>query len=55
MPTRKWVAARVVSVSALLTMWVSTGSWDREESVALIGVLSAALISWLTPNQKDPA
>ena len=55
MPTRKWIAARITALTGLLTMWVSTGSWDREESIALIALVSAASVAYLTPNAKDPA
>lgn len=50
-PTRKWVAARIIALSALLTMWATTGSWDTEETVALIGLLTEAAVAYLTPNQ----
>jgi hypothetical protein len=36
-------------------MWVTTGTWDQEETVMAITVVSAALIAWLTPNDTpDP-
>jgi hypothetical protein len=50
MPSRKWFATQVTAVAALLTMLVTTGSWDLEESVALIGLVSQAAIGYLTPN-----
>lgn len=50
MPTNKWIAARVTGVAALLTMWATTGTWDTEETVAAIGLLSEGAISWLTKN-----
>lgn len=50
-PTNKWLVARITGLTALLTMWATTGSWDLEETVALIGLLSEAAISWLTPNR----
>lgn len=50
MPTRKWWAARVTAVTGLAAMWATTGSWDQEETVAAITLVSAALLSWLTPN-----
>lgn len=49
-PTRKWIAARVVGVGAILTMFATTGTWDVEESVALIGLLTESFVSWLVPN-----
>lgn len=53
-PTRKWWATRVTAVSALAVMAVTTGSWDAEETIALIGLLAEAAISWLTPNAQTP-
>ena len=51
MPTNKWLAARVTAIAALLTMWATTGTWDAEETVMLIGIVSEGAISWLTPNR----
>ena len=51
MPTNKWLAARVTGLAGLLTMWATTGSWDTEETVALIALCSEAAISYLTPNR----
>ena len=54
MPSRKWFAARVVAVTALAVMWATTGSWDLEETVAGIGIVSEGLLSWLVPNTAAP-
>lgn len=51
MPTRKWIAARLTALTALATMWATTGTWDTEETVALIGILSEGGLSWLIPNK----
>ena len=51
MPSRKWFAARITAIAGLLTMWVTTGSWDQEETVAIITLISAGLISYLVPNE----
>lgn len=50
---RKWLARTVVGAGAIVTMWVTTGTWDKEESVALIGWMVAAITSVLVP--PDPA
>lgn len=50
-PSRKWLAARVVAVHALAVMYLTTGSWDVEESIALVGLLSEAAVSYLVPNR----
>lgn len=52
-PTRKWIAARVTGLAAVLTMWATTGTWDTEETIALIGLLTEAAISYLTPNNPS--
>lgn len=53
-PTRKWLAARIVGVAGVLTMWATTGSWDVEETVAAIALFSEASLSWLVPNLPTP-
>jgi hypothetical protein len=50
---RKWLARTVVGAGAIVTMWATTGTWDKEESVALIGLIVAAITSILVP--PDPA
>ena len=52
-PTRKWIATQITATAALLTMFVTTGSWDVEESVGLIGLLSQAGIAFMLPNVKS--
>jgi hypothetical protein len=49
---RKWLARTVVGVGAIVTMWVTTGTWDKEESVALIGWIVAAITSILVPPDQ---
>lgn len=53
-PTRKWVAAQVVALAAIATMYVSTGGWNQEESVALIGWFVQAATTYLVPNEDTP-
>lgn len=55
MPSRKWIANQIAGIAALLTMWVTTGEWDTAETVALIGLLSQAAITYLVPNAPDKA
>ncbi len=49
-PTRKWAVTQITAVAALLTMWATTGGWDQEETVGLIGLVAQAAIGYLTPN-----
>ena len=53
MPSRKWFAARVTALAGLAVMWATTGTWDQEETIAAITLVSAGLVSWLTPNADD--
>ena len=50
-PTRKWFVTQVTALAALATMYVTTGGWDQEETIAAIGIASQAAIAWLVPNQ----
>lgn len=51
-PTRKWWVTQVTALAALAVMYLTTGSWDTEESVSLVGIVAQAAIAYLTPN--DP-
>lgn len=53
LPTRKWGVSVITTSGALATMYVTTGSWDQEESLSLIGLVVMAMTSYLIPN--DPA
>ncbi len=52
-PTRKWIVRTVTSLTGFAIMWATTGSWDTEETVAMITIVSAAIISYLVPNTED--
>lgn len=54
LPTKKWAVTQITAVAAILVMWVTTGAWDTEETIALIGLVSQAGISYLTPNADSP-
>lgn len=49
-PTRKWLAAQITALTAFVVAWVNLGSWDKTLSIALIGLISQALLSYLIPN-----
>ena len=53
MPSRKWAAARITALTGLLIMWATTGSWDVEETVALITLVSESGLSYLIPNATE--
>lgn len=54
-PTRKWIVTQITAVAALATMYATTGSWDVEETVALIGLVAQASISYITPSKATDA
>lgn len=54
-PSRKWLATQVTAVAALVVAWVNQGAWDKTLSIALIGVVSQALFSYLVPNGDRPS
>jgi hypothetical protein len=53
-PTKKWLVTQITAASALALMWVTTGSWDQEETVGLIGLLTQAALGYLQPNEDTP-
>jgi hypothetical protein len=53
LPTRKWGVAQFVAFGALATMYVTTGSWDQEESIYLIGWIVQAGSTYLVANAPD--
>lgn len=52
LPTRKWWAARIVAGGTLLTLFIQTDSWDKEEWIMLVGLITEAAVSYLLPNDK---
>lgn len=52
MPSRKWFTARVTALAGLATMWATTGSWDTEETLMAITVVSAAALAYRVKNDE---
>jgi hypothetical protein len=50
LPTRKWIATQVTAVAAFTIAWVTAAEWNSTLSIALIGLISQAVISYLVPN-----
>lgn len=50
MPTRKWFAALLVGAGTIATLYITTGGWDAEESIAAVGLVIERGVAWLTPN-----
>lgn len=53
-PTNKWIVTQITALAAVLTMWATTGSWDTEETVAIIGLVSQAAAGYWTSNDNTP-
>ena len=49
---RKWGARTITALSGVAIMYLTTGSWDQEESIALVTAVSAALVSLLVPPSE---
>lgn len=54
MPTNKWIVTQVTALAALATMYLTTGSWDVEESVGAVGLVAQAIIGYVTRNDATP-
>jgi hypothetical protein len=52
-PTRKWLARTIIGAIGGATMYVLTGSWDQEESIALLTLAGGASTSYLLPNEPS--
>jgi phage portal protein BeeE len=51
-PSRKWGVLQIASAVGLATMYITSGSWDQEESIALVTWLGAAASTYLIPNAE---
>jgi len=49
-PSRKWAVNVVTTLVGIAIMFVTTGAWDVEESVALLTLVGAASTTYLIPN-----
>ncbi|HEY7050352.1 MAG TPA: hypothetical protein VH373_24265 [Jatrophihabitantaceae bacterium] len=54
-PSRKWIATQVTALAALIVAWINAGSWDKTLMIALVGLISQAIIGYLLPNGEPPA
>lgn len=52
-PSRKWWAARVTALTGLATMVATDGGWSQNATFFAITLVSAALLAWLLPNEKE--
>ena len=51
-PSRKWLATQVTAFAALLTAYVTAGSWNTTLSISLIGLATQAIVGYLLPNAE---
>ena len=49
-PSRKWFAAQITAVATFLTAGVDAGDWNKTLSVAFIGLVAQALVTYVVPN-----
>ncbi|MBX6765939.1 MAG: hypothetical protein IRY90_02070 [Actinomadura rubrobrunea] len=54
LPTRKWWAALITALTAVLINWVQAGHFTKEILIALIGAVSQAVVAYLVPNESTP-
>jgi hypothetical protein len=54
LPTNKWIVTQITALAALLTAYVQVGAWNKELTIALIGLVSQALIGYIAPNASTP-
>jgi hypothetical protein len=50
-PSRKWIASQVTLLAGLAVTVVDSG-WGADQWKALVGIASAAAISYLLPNAE---
>jgi hypothetical protein len=50
MPTRKWIATQSTALAALAVAWVDAGTWNKPLSIAMIGLVSQAVVGYVMPN-----
>ena len=53
-PTNKWIVTQITALAALLTAYVQVGAWNKELTIAVIGLISQALIGYIAPNAPTP-
>ena len=54
LPTRKWLATQATAVAGLAAAWISAGGWNQQLSLAMVALLSQAVVGYLVPNLPTP-
>lgn len=53
-PTKKWWTTQITALAALAVLVATSGQWSTEATVALIGLLSQAALSYWVSNDDTP-
>jgi hypothetical protein len=53
-PTRKWWAGTVTALASVVTIWIVQGAFDTEVRLALVPVITHAIVAYLVPNASTP-
>jgi hypothetical protein len=53
-PTRKWWAATVTALGGVLILVIQQGGFTAEVAIALVGVVTQAIVTYLIPNDSTP-
>ena len=53
-PTNKWMAAQCTATATLEVSWVNAGAWTKPLTIAMIGLVSQAVVGYLVSN-GDPS
>jgi hypothetical protein len=51
-PTNKWLAAQCTGTATLAISWVNAGAWTKPLTIALIGLVSQAVVAYLVSNAE---
>jgi hypothetical protein len=53
-PSRKWLATQCTAAATVAVAWVNEGAWTKPLSIAMIGLVSQAIVGYLVSN-GDPS
>jgi hypothetical protein len=53
-PTRKWMVAVVTAMGTFTVTWIQAGRLTTELQIALVGIVTQSVVTYLTPNQDTP-
>ena len=53
-PSRKWLATQCTAAATVAVAWVNAGAWTKPLTIAMIGLVSQAVVGYLVSN-GDPS